>query len=177
MVLPLLAAAGALATRVGPYVAAALPMIQNLFTGGGPSPEKVAAFGQVRDGMVDRLMASEGLSRDRALAAVNEQLKPLIESGGESEGGGVGGAVTDAIGLAGAAAIGGRRGGGKARAKAVAGRKASMGRRPGPVKPEEYRGAVAEVDPGDEGEGMDEAGAESLRQAMMRSRVADLLRT
>jgi hypothetical protein len=138
-------AAGAATARIAPYVAAAIPLIQDLFSGGSqPAPEKVAALQKVRDDMVQRMVAGEGISPDRALEVVNEQLKPLIESGGES-GGGAGDIASDAIGAAGALALGSKFGGARARRKAIAGRKASMGRRPAADERESPAMAAAET--------------------------------
>ncbi len=90
---------------VGIAVTAAsfLPLLMDLAKSGGQDPAKLDEIEQARNNMAERLVASEGISREKAMAIVNEQMKPLIaeahESAGPSGGELLGDAAVAGLGL------------------------------------------------------------------------------
>lgn len=75
-----------------------VPLLTDLFSGGEePDPAKIAEITKARDGMAARLAAAEGIPLSKALEAVNEQMKPLIDQASQkSPGVGTGKTLTDA---------------------------------------------------------------------------------
>lgn len=79
MVAPLIAAAGALASKVGPWVLTLAPMIAEVFSGSGNDAAAMEKVKQARDGMAARLAEGEGIPLSEAMKIVDEQLKPLVD--------------------------------------------------------------------------------------------------
>ncbi len=195
MPIPLMAA-GAIAARVAPWLLTLAPVITGLFSKSEePAPEELAKVKEARDGMAARLSAAEGISMERALAAVNEQLKPMIDQASKAHEGG-GNLAADVAGMAGAAMLGRRSGIAKVEkgltgmasdvrkplANPAEGMTSDLSMIPGrtsrvparPAPPETYRGAVSEVEPGDQGEGLGVDEMEALKRAAMRSRMGTM---
>lgn len=110
--LPALIAAGSLAARAAPWLLALGPLVAEFFSGKGNDEQAAAKISAARDGLAARLAAAEGISIDKATAAVNEQLQPLIQQHAQ-DAGASGGALASGV----AAAVGGAligRGMGKA---------------------------------------------------------------
>lgn len=97
----LIAAGGAIAARVAPYVLALAPTIAEFFSGKGNDDEAAKKIAEARDGLAARISAAEGIPLAKAQAAVDEQLKPLVEQHARdagSQGGNVVGNAASAIG-------------------------------------------------------------------------------